>query len=204
MVTDPYGLMVGWKLSTLKADVVTVSHQHQDHNNVLGVKSNSDQPKPFLIDQAGEYEVGGITVFGHPTWHDQQQGAARGINLIFSIYLDGVHVLHLGDLGHQLSESQIEEIGDIDVLLVPVGGAITLDPQGAMEVIAALEPGVVIPMHYRTPSHDQKIFGELVDLADFVQKYGKTASPQEKLVISARTSEEEAETQLVLLEPKIA
>lgn len=204
VVTDPYGSMVGWKLPAIKADVVTVSHQHEDHNNILGVKSISDRPRPFIVDQAGEYEVGGITVFGHPTWHDGQQGVERGRNIIFSIYLDGVHILHLGDLGHTLPDNVIEEVGDVDVLLCPVGGVFTIDPQRALDTISAIEPDVVIPMHYRSPAHDQAGFGELSTLEDFMQKYGKTAVAQEKLVVSARSSDEEAETQLVVLEPKTA
>lgn len=201
-MTDPYGMMAGWKLPALKADVVTVSHQHEDHNHVLGVKAMGEG-SPFVIDQAGEYEVGGITVFGYPTWHDSQQGSERGRNTIYSIYLDGVHVMHLGDLGHQLTQGMIEEMGDIDVLLVPVGGVFTIDPQGAVEVIASLEPDIVIPMHYRTPAHDPQAFGELATLEDFLQKYGKTAAPQEKLLVNSKSTDEEAETQLIVLETKL-
>lgn len=203
VVTDPYGMMVGWKLPAMKADVVTISHQHEDHNNILGVKSMGEQSSPFLIDQAGEYEVGGITVFGYPTFHDGQQGAERGKNIMYSIFLDGVHVLHLGDLGHELTQSMIEEIGDVDVLLCPVGGKFTIDPQAAVEVIHSLEPDIVIPMHYKTPVHSPENFGEMATLEEFLQKYGKTAAAQEKLVVSGKSSDEEAETQLVVLEPKM-
>jgi L-ascorbate metabolism protein UlaG (beta-lactamase superfamily) len=203
VVTDPFGTMAGWKLPPLKADVVTVSHPHEDHNNILAVKPMAEGQKPFIIDQAGEYEVRGITVFGYPTWHDSQQGGERGSNIVFSIFLDGVHVLHLGDLGHKLPESVLEEIGEVNVLLCPVGGAFTIDPQGALDAISAIEPDVVIPMHYRTPSHGSE-FASLATLEEFLQKYGKTAAAQEKLVMSAKIGEEEAETQLVVLEQKTA
>lgn len=205
VVTDPFGTAGKMKMPTVKADVVTVSHHHPDHDNVLAVKSNAvSGVQPFVIDQAGEYEVKGITVFGYPTWHDDQEGAQRGRNIAYSIFLDNVHVLHLGDLGHILPDKQVEEMPDIDILLCPVGGVYTIDPQQAVDAISKLEPAYVIPMHYKTESHDAAEFGELATLDEFLQKYGKTAVPQDKLVITAKSSEEETETQLVVLEVKTA
>lgn len=204
VITDPYASSVGFPFPSNKADVVTISHHHADHDNILPIKPAGERKNVFVIDQAGEYEVGGITVFGYPTFHDSANGAERGKNIIYSIYVDDVHILHLGDLGHTLTEKQTEEITDVDILLCPVGGTFSLDPQQAVDVIAALEPRMIVPMHYRTPRHDAGEFGQLATLEEFMTKFGKTVTPQEKLVVSAvkSTSEDAVETQLIVLEPK--
>ncbi len=205
VITDPYG-GVGFSFPSAKADIVTVSHQHADHNNLVPVKPVKDGDKVFAITQAGEYDAKGITVFGYPTFHDSVEGAERGRNIIFSIFVDDVHVLHLGDLGHTLTEKDLENFSDVDVLLCPVGGHFTIDPQQAVEVISAIEPKYVIPMHFKTAAHDVATYGELATLEDFMTKFGKTVTPQDKLVINASKSagEEEVETQLIVLEPKNA
>lgn len=204
VVTDPYDpKMVGLPAPGVKADIVTISHDHGDHNNSAGVKPfNRDEV--FVIDHPGEYEVQGITVVGYPSFHDAQQGAERGKNIMFSIFLDNVHILHLGDLGHTLDEKTIEDIPDIDVLLCPVGGHFTINPAQAAEVISSLEPAYVVPMHYRTDQHKAETFAEVVTLPDFLTQYGKQAGEQDKLQLSGpKGSEEEIETQLVVLTPKV-
>lgn len=201
VVTDPYNNSVGFSFPATKADIVTVSHQHTDHNNLLAVKPMKD--KVFTIEQAGEYDVGGITVYGYSLWHDESAGGERGRNIAYSIFVDDVHILHLGDLGHKLTEKQLEDFTEVDILLCPVGGVFTIDPQKAIEVIASIEPRVVIPMHYMTSEHDQKTFEGMATLEEFLSKSGKTVVPQEKLVYNAvKASEEEIETLFVVLEPK--
>jgi L-ascorbate metabolism protein UlaG (beta-lactamase superfamily) len=201
VITDPYNNSVGFSFPASKADVVTVSHPHSDHNNLLAVKPMKD--RVFGIEQAGEYDVGGVTVYGYSLWHDDSEGEERGRNIAYSIFVDDVHVLHLGDLGHKLTEKQLGDFTEVDILLCPVGGEFTIDPQKAIDVIAAIEPRVVIPMHYRTPEHDQTTFGALATLEEFLAKAGKTVVPQEKLVYNAaKASDDEIDTLFVVLEPK--
>ncbi len=203
VITDPFESSVGFSLPTLRADVVTVSHDHFDHNNAGAIKATANREKPFVIQEAGEYEVGGITVFGYPSWHDDQKGEERGHNIMYSIFLDDVHVLHLGDLGHKLDQKTIEAIPEVDVLLCPVGGVFTINAKVASEVISALEPAIVIPMHYRTEQHDAGTFSELATVEDFMKEYGKTAKTQDKLKLTGGKASEETETELVILEAKV-
>lgn len=197
VVTDPYDAHVGFAMSSASADVVTVSHQHSDHNAVNLVKGTARRDKPFIIDKPGEYEVGGISVFGVPTFHDTNQGAERGSNIVFTVVMDSIKVCHLGDLGHELTQEQISDIGAVDVLLIPVGGSFTIDPQRAVKTIHMLEPSYVIPMHYKTPGHDEKVYGDLATLEDFLKAYGSEAKPVAKLTVEAGRLPEE--TELVVL-----
>lgn len=197
VITDPFDSYVGFSMPTVSADVVTVSHQHQDHNAVSLVKGTARRQRPFVIDKPGEYEVAGISVFGVPTFHDATQGAERGANVIYSIVMDGISVCHLGDLGHELSQEQLAEIGSVDVLLIPVGGVFTIDPQRAVKTIHTLEPSYVIPMHYKTPEHNQDVFSDLSTLDDFLKAYGTEPKPTAKLSIQEGRLPEE--TELVVL-----
>jgi L-ascorbate metabolism protein UlaG (beta-lactamase superfamily) len=197
VVTDPFGSYVGFSSSSLTADMVTVSHQHKDHNAIEKVKGTDQHPKPFIIDCPGEYEVGGISVFGDRTYHDNSGGVERGENTVFTILLDDLRVCHLGDLGHALTEEQVEKIGLVDVLFVPIGGHFTINPEQAVEVIRMIEPSIVIPMHYLTPEHDSKVFGDLKMLTDFTKEYGIEPAAVPKLVVEKDRLPEE--TELVIL-----
>lgn len=197
VVTDPYDSYVGFSMPTASADIITVSHQHQDHNAVGQVKGTARRDKPFVIDKPGEYEVGGISVFGVPTFHDGSQGAERGTNIISTIVMDGIKVCHLGDLGHELTQEHLAEIGSIDVLLVPVGGIFTIDPQRAVKTIHMMEPSYVVPMHYKTLEHDATIFADLATLEDFLKAYGTETKPVAKLSVESTRLPDE--TELVVL-----
>jgi len=146
IITDPY--VTGGDLSygeiKESADIVTVSHEHSDHNNVATVQGN-----PRVVRGTVAVEVKGIAFKGIPTYHDDAGGKLRGKNTIFCFEGDGIRVCHLGDLGHQLSAQQVAELGAVDVLLIPVGGYYTIDAKVATEVCNQLKPRVVIPMHYR-------------------------------------------------------
>lgn len=190
---DPFSEYVGFSLPSLSADIVTVSHNHPDHNASSKVGGTARRPKPFIIDAAGEYEVGGISVFGVPAFHDDTKGTERGRNNIFTVLVDGVRICHLGDLGHELTQSMIEDIGEIDVLMVPVGGVFTLDPATAVKVIRSLEPSLIIPMHFKTDMHKQDLFGELKTVADFLKEYGVEVSPVDKLELDESSLPEETE-----------
>lgn len=193
VVTDPYDGYVGFTPSGLSADIVTISHQHKDHNAVSAVKATSRREKPFIVDFPGEYEVGGISVFGTKTFHDANGGVERGDNIIFTILLDGITFCHLGDLGHELTDEQISAIGAIDVLFIPVGGEFTIDPALAVKVARSLDPSVVIPMHYKTDEHTPEVFGGLKTVQDFMKEYGSEVTPEAKVTLDAGRLPEEME-----------
>lgn len=200
VVTDPFAQnSVGFAFPSVTADIVTVSHDHQDHSAVSLVKPTSKRDRPFLVTQPGEYEVGGISVFGVPTYHDEVSGALRGNNTVFTILLEGIRLCHLGDLGHPLTTEQVEAIGGVDVLFVPVGGVFTLDPDAAVKVIRQIEPAIVIPMHFQTSKHESSIFGELKTVDDFLHAYGTEVAPVPKLELTTLKLPEE--TEVVVLTP---
>lgn len=197
VVTDPYHEYVGFQMPSISADVVTVSHDHKDHAASELINGTARRKNPFIIHKPGEYEVGGISVFGVSAFHDASQGAERGTNIIYTVLLDDLRVCHLGDLGHELTQDHIEAIGDIDILFVPVGGVYTIDPATAVKTVRALEPAIAIPMHFKTPEHDANVFGELATVEDFIKEFGVEVSPQAKLDISKNQLPEE--TELVVL-----
>lgn len=148
VVTDPYdAAYTGLKKLKLSADIVTVSHDHQDHNATSVVEGD-----PVVMWGPGEFEVKQVRINGMASFHDAKQGNDRGRNTIFTFIADNMRVCHLGDLGHSLTIEQIEAIGEVDVLLIPVGGVYTIGPADAVEVIAQLEPKIVIPMHFKVPN----------------------------------------------------
>lgn len=197
VITDPYDASVGFKLPRVSADVVTVSHQHSDHNNIGGVAASSRRERPFIIDKAGEYEVGGVSVFGLRTYHDDKQGQLRGENIVYSVLIEGISVVHLGDLGHQLSEAEVDELNGVDVLLCPVGGHYTIGPKEAVNLVQAVEPAVIVPMHFKTDQHDKKTFEMIEEVGKFVEEMGLEAKTTDKLSISRSSLPEE--TELVVL-----
>jgi L-ascorbate metabolism protein UlaG (beta-lactamase superfamily) len=132
----------------LVADVLMVTHEHKDHNNV-GLIGGS----PLVIRSekgVGKFTHDGIAVVGTATYHDEHQGKDRGKNTVYSFTMDGIRFCHVGDLGHVLTPEQVQSIGAVDVLFVPVGGFFTLDPSKVDLVIAELNPKIVVPMHYKT------------------------------------------------------
>jgi len=191
VVTDPYPPAVGARLR-LDANLVTVSHGHEGHSHVQSVRG------AYEINGPGEYEVAGVTVFGLPTFHDAHQGAEHGRNTVYVIELDDVRVCHLGDLGHPLDDHALEAIGNVDVLLVPVSGGCTLDGAKAAEVVRQVEPRYVVPMHFGHPA----IRKELAPVDRFLNEMGvPEAEPQTKLSVQASSAE--AETKVVVLEPRV-
>lgn len=144
-LTDPCDPSVGYTLKNIETDAVTISHNHHDHSYLEAVLGS-----PAVYQEAGEYQFLGVKLKAIPAFHDEKAGAIRGTNLIFVFEIDGLTVVHLGDLGHLPDESLVEAIGPVDVLLAPIGGVYTLDAEGAQAAANLLKPKVLIPMHYKT------------------------------------------------------
>ncbi|HML46753.1 MAG TPA: MBL fold metallo-hydrolase [Clostridia bacterium] len=142
---DPYDDSVGYPVPSLHADAVTISHDHHDHNHVRALKGVLTR-----CDEVRTYDLPGAKIAGYAAWHDSDSGKKRGPNRMYAIEMDGVRVLHLGDLGHMLSDETVEAIGRVDVLLVPVGGYYTIDAETAAALTRRIAPAIAIPMHYRT------------------------------------------------------
>ena len=147
LITDPYAVGGGINYSPIKesADIIIVSHDHSDHNNVSAV-----QGQPQIIKGSGINDVSGIEFKGIATYHDKSKGKERGGNTVFCFTVDGIRLCHLGDLGHLLSQEQIASVGDVDILFIPVGGFFTIDAAEASQVCTQLMPKVIIPMHFKT------------------------------------------------------
>ncbi|MGQ9600477.1 MAG: MBL fold metallo-hydrolase [Anaerolineae bacterium] len=190
IITDPPSEELGYERPRIRADVVTISHDHPGHNNRIGFRGG-----PRFFDGPGEYEVKGVFITGIGAYHDGRQGAVRGRNTVFLFDFDGITVCHLGDLGHVLTQDQIEALSDVDVLLIPVGGVHTLDGPKAAEVISLIEPRLVIPMHYKTPVEKARL--ETVD--KFLKEMGLAPIPLQP-EIKVVKSELPEETQVVLLD----
>lgn len=190
VITDPYGesgLSVKFP-KHIEADIVTISHEHEDHNAAHLVEGN-----PFIIRGPGEYEIKGISVIGVASFHDAESGVARSKNTMYRIEMDGVKIAHLGDIGHVLSSLQVEQLGSIDILMVPIGGTYTVDAEKAAQIISDIEPRIIIPMH------DNRSNKDLMTVEQFLKqmnKEGITAVP--KLTVSR--DKLPSEVQIVVLE----
>lgn len=193
VITDPFDSYIGFNLPSASADIVTISHDHKDHNNYKAINGTARREKPFIITHPGEYEVGGISVFGVKTDHDASGGAERGSNIVYTVLIDDLKVCHLGDLGHELTQEQLTEIGQADVLLLPVGGVFTIGADQALKIAQAMEPSYIVPMHYKTAKHDANVFGDMATLEDFMKEFGSEIVPVPKLVISKDRLPEETE-----------
>ncbi|MFC1864372.1 MBL fold metallo-hydrolase [Chloroflexota bacterium] len=176
VITDPYSPDLGYSLGKPTADIVTVSHQHPGHSYVQGIGG-----EPKLVTSPGEYEISGVLIIGMAAFHDEEKGRKRGKNTIYLMEVDEVSVCHLGDLGHVLTTEQVEEIGNADVLLLPVGGISTINATVAAEVVRQLEPKVVVPMHYKTEALNR----ELEPVDRFLKEMGvKEVNSQPKLSLT--------------------
>jgi L-ascorbate metabolism protein UlaG (beta-lactamase superfamily) len=197
VVTDPYGKDIGLILPRVRADLVTVSHAADDHNYTRGVKSGFRS-----LDGPGEYEISGVFVTGLELRGERKRKdqAPRPRNTVFLFEFEDLTICHLGDLDHVPSQAQVEEtLGEVDVLLIPVGGNESLNAAQASEVISLLEPHIVIPMHYKVKGLAPEV--KLDPVAKFLKEMGLDNVPtQDTLKITHSTLPEE--TQVVLLELK--
>lgn len=147
IITDPFASdkNLSYAEVSQEADIVTVSHDHFDHNHTAPIKGH-----PSIIRTAGERKIKDIGIRTISTWHDESGGKERGPNLVFCFNIDGMNLCHLGDLGHRLNKSDLAGLGRVDVLLVPIGGVFTIDASSATQVCDDVKPRIVIPMHYKT------------------------------------------------------
>ena len=192
VVMDPYCPDIGLTLPRLVADLVTVSHDHADHCHVKGVRRGA-----YVVTGPGEYEVGGVFVIGVPTFHDARNGKDRGRNTAYVVEMEELTVCHLGDLGHVPTQEQVEQFDGVDVLMVPVGGRTVLTATKAAEVVAMLEPAIVIPMHYRIPGLEPQMDG----VARFLREMA-VDEPEPIEFLRITKSQLPTETRVVLLDAK--
>jgi L-ascorbate metabolism protein UlaG (beta-lactamase superfamily) len=142
---DPFGKGIGYSVPYVETEIVTISHHHFDHDYTGKIIGDFD-----CVDRPGSFRVGEVEILGIPTFHDKVQGRKRGPNVVYRVTMEGIKVCHLGDLGHLLSAEQINALGKVDILLVPIGGRFALDGTEAAQLRSALSPSITIPMHYRT------------------------------------------------------
>ena len=190
VITDPYPPDLGYSLGKPTARIVTISHHHPGH---CYVQSISGEPK--IVTGPGEYEINGVLIIGIATFHDADRGRERGKNTIYLMEVDEISICHLGDLGHVLTAEQVEELGNVDVLLLPVGGVSTINAPMAAEVVRQLEPKAAVPMHYKT----QALSCELEPVEKFLKEIGaKQVNSQPKLSFTKSSLPES--TQVFLLD----
>lgn len=192
VVTDPFGAEVGFAMPKLSGNILTISHDHFDHNNRDAVTSD------IVFDAPGEFEFKGVRVIGVRTFHDEERGAKRGDNLMFLFMIDGLKLLHCGDLGHMPSDNILDSLGDVDVLFLPAGGNYTLPVSQAVELVHRLEPKVVVPMHFHIPG--LKLDVALVD--GFLKQLGFDSERVSSFVINKNNLPEEG-VKVYVLQPAV-
>jgi len=194
VLTDPYCPELGYSLGQREADIVTVSHFHPGHSYIEGIANS-----PKQIKSPGEYEIGNIFITGLASYHDKEKGETRGKNTIYLIEMEGLSLCHLGDLGHALTSSLAGELGNCDILFLPVGEVSTISVDEAAEIVKQLTPHIVIPMHYKTDVLTRNL--EPVD--KFLSKTGiHEIEPKAKLSVTKASLPSELQT--VVFEPQQA
>lgn len=198
IVTDPYSAELGLPPLKLKADVVTISHDKPGHNFVDAVKSaNPADRNPSILRGPGEYEVGGVFITGLPMNYSDEERVHPNVGYL--IQYGSLSVLHLGDLAHVPDQSTIEALGEVNVVLVPVGGGSALRASTAAEVIALIEPNYIVPMHYMLPG-----LTTLLDPVDkFLKEMGISRAMQEEDILKVTSGSLPEQPQVILLRPQI-
>lgn len=192
IITDPYHPYVGDIMKKYSCDCVTLSHSHKDHNYLEGVDG-----KFQIIDKVGAFEVKGVHISSFKSYHDDSQGGDRGENLVFKFRMDGVDVCHMGDIGEECTTDILENLGSVNILLIPVGGNYTIDAVKAKEYVDRIMPDIVIPMHYKTKKCEFDI--------DKVDEFIKLFDDEEVIEIDGdeiefdRTKFDDESTKLVIL-----
>lgn len=188
VVTDPFADSYGYSPIRGRADIVTVSHDHNDHNAWQNLSGN-----PLVLNQVGDFDLGAISIKGVASYHDDKKGALRGQNIIYRIKTEGLSLAHLGDLGHILSPAQLEALGKIDILLLPVGGTYTIDAGQAQQVLEQIDPAIVIPMHFKTPPINLPI----APVEAFISKFARVVK---KPFLEVNSEDLQGETRVIVLD----
>ena len=200
LAIDPFSKELGLVPPRFQADVVLVTHAHPDHANTMAFTAREGDAAPAIIAGPGEYEIRGLAISGILTYHDRSQGSERGLNTVYRIHApsEDITLVHLGDLGETALRSEtLEALGNVDILMIPVGGTYTIDGETASRIVNQIEPSLVIPMHYQLPGLKVK----LAPLEPFLKSCGATAAERlERLSIKKRDLSTE-ETRVVVFTP---
>ncbi len=189
IITDPFPPANGVSIGKVTANVVTVSHDHPNHSFASGVGGS-----PKVLKRPGEYEIAGVLFIGLATFHDANKGADRGKNTVYVMETEELSICHLGDLGQALTDAQIEEIGKVDILMIPVGGVTTINAGTAAAIVRQMDPKIVLPMHYKTSLFE----AELDSVEHFLREFATQPTPQPKLNVNKNNLP--ISTQVVILE----
>jgi L-ascorbate metabolism protein UlaG (beta-lactamase superfamily) len=187
---DPHD-KTGLKMPKFQADLLLITHDHDDHNNVKAIKGT-----PFIINGPGEYEVKNVFVYGLKAFHDNKEGTERGKITCYVIEINGVKIAHLSDLGQDnLNERQLSILEGVDILLIPVGGIYTINGTGAVKIISQIQPRIIVPMHYKIPGLKIK----LEPVETFLKEFGvNDPEKMDKLKIQKKDLPQE-ETKVIIL-----
>lgn len=193
LAIDPFDETLGLRVPKIGADILLISHSHHPHANKKAITGT-----PFVVEEPGEYELKGIFIKGIPAFHDESGGNERGTVTIYKMEVEDVKICHLSDFGQkELNESQLEEMGEVDILMIPVGGTYTIGPKEAATLVSQIEPKIVIPMHYKLP----KLKLNLEGIEKFLKVMGaEDRQPQKKLKMNLKDLSKE-ETEIVVLTP---
>lgn len=192
VITDPYSEKLGLTpAGTTKTDVVTVSHEAPGHSDMELIKGN-----PYVLTTPGEYEIGGTFITGIPL--HSIEGDVGHYNVGYLVNYDGLTVLHVGDLKHVPEQSVVEELGEVNVLLLPVGGGGALSAAAASEVVALIEPNYIVPMHFALPG----LTIELENEEKFLKAMG-VSNVQQEDVLRVTSGALPDQPEVVLLRPNI-
>ena len=194
VVIDPFAKKIGLTPPNIQADVVFVTHEHFDHNNIKAIKGDY-----FLINGPGEYEIKGVKARGIASYHDDEKGAKRGLNTLYLIEFEEIRILHMGDFGQSaLNDKQFEAVGRVDIAMIPVGGFFTMDAKQAVGIVNVLTPKIAIPMHYKIP---KLAISQLTGVDTFLKELGEEdIKAEEKLVVKQKDlGGEDERTRVVVL-----
>ncbi|MFH1509642.1 MAG: MBL fold metallo-hydrolase [Candidatus Nealsonbacteria bacterium] len=190
IIIDPFDESIGLRVPKMEANVLLTTHDHKDHNNAKAVSGN-----PFLINGPGEYEVKEVFIQGIQSYHDENSGKDRGVNTIYTLETEDIKICHLGDLGQkELTSEQLEQIGDVDILMIPVGGNFTISAKEAGKIMSQIGPSIVIPMHYSIPKLKIKL-----DSLDLFLKAVGVKSPETLAKLSIKKKDIVSEESKVIV-----
>jgi L-ascorbate metabolism protein UlaG (beta-lactamase superfamily) len=190
IVTDPFNKKIGLRPPQGQTNIITLSNINYAKNDLKRFKG-----EPFTIDSAGEYSIKGVNITGIESFQDDKGGELRGRNTIFTIESEGIRVCHLGNIGHVLNEEQVDNIGEVDILLIPVGREDLLTLKQIKEIIGQLEPGIIIPMNYKVKGLKDKING----CQDFCKEFGSARQQGETKLVIKEKNVKDLENNLVVL-----